>query len=124
MTKSVLIIGEDLASIDFDSRDMPSGVTARSVHKGLDGSRERLIADGVHATILLTNGVDTIGAQVAEALTKRRYVVIGAGLRVLPTMIEQFEILINTLYRDASQTRIAFDNEPSDSDTAARRQLG
>lgn len=126
MTRSVLIIGEDPASIDFDSPDMPPGVTAKSIHDGLNGSRDRLIASGVDATILLTNGADTIGAQVAEALAQGRYdvVVIGAGLRVLPDLVEQFEILINTLHHDAPQARIAFNNEPKDSDVAARRQLG
>lgn len=120
---SILIIGEDPDLID--PKDAPPGVTPEQVHAGLDGSRDRLIAEGHDARILLTRDAATVEDQVGAALGERRYdvVVIGAGLRTLPPMAEQFERLINTLRRLAPDTAIAFNSSPADSDAAARRCL-
>ena len=67
----------------------------------------------------------TVDAQVSEALRKSRYdvIVIGAGLRTLPPMTEQFERLINVLHEKAPQAKLAFNSQPADSDKAALRWL-
>lgn len=125
MGKSVLIIGEDPAQIDFDAPDAPSSMTAERVMDGLNGSADRLRAGGHEAAILLTRDADTVEAQVGERLGKASYdvVVVGAGLRTLPPMAEQFERLMNVLHRLAPDAKFAFNSRPDDSDEAARRWL-
>ena len=98
MPQSVLIIGEDPDFIDFSAQGVPPKMDARKVMEGLNGSRDRLKGLGYKARILLTRDAATIDAQVSEALRERRFdvIVIGAGLRTLPLMVERFERLINS----------------------------
>lgn len=122
---SVLIIGEDPAQIDFDAPDAPKGMTAEKVTGGLDGSVARLQEAGHRADLLLTKDASTVEDQARKALSATRYdvIVVGAGLRTLPPMAEQFEKLMNVLHRDAPQARLAFNSNPADSDAAALRCL-
>jgi hypothetical protein len=98
---------------------------AHKVMDGLNGSRDRLKGLGHEACILLTRDATTVDAQVSEALKESRYdvIVIGAGLRTLPPMAEQFERLINVLHEKAPQAKLAFNSQPGDSDKAALRWL-
>lgn len=125
MAKSVLIIGEDPSLINFSSPDAPKGMSAEKIMDGLNGSKARLIAAGHSTAILLTRDADTVEAQVSGALRDTAYdvIVVGAGLRLLPPMAEQFERLMNVLHRDAPQAKLAFNSEPGDSDKAAERWL-
>jgi len=125
MPQSVLIIGEDPDRIDFSAPGVPPGISAQKVTEGLRGSRERLKGLGHEATILLTREAATIDALVSGALKETRYdvIVIGAGLRTLPPMAEQFERLINVLHEKAPQAKLAFNSQPADSDKAALRWL-
>ena len=119
MPQFVLIIGEDPDLIDFSAPDVPPNMDAHKVMEGLNGSRDRLKGLGHEARILLTRDAATVDAQVSEALKESRYdvIVIGAGLRTLPPMAEQFERLINVLHEKAPQAK------PADSDKAALRWL-
>jgi len=125
MPQFVLIIGEDPDlidfSIDFSAPDVPPNMDAHKVMDGLNGSRDRLKGLGHEARILLTRDATTVDAQVSEALKESRYdvIVIGAGLRTLPPMAEQFERLINVLHEKAPQAKLAFNSQPGDSDKAA-----
>jgi hypothetical protein len=124
MVQSVLIIGEDPATIDFSAPDAPKGVTPEIIREGLNGSRDRLNAQGYEAHILWTRG-DEAGAQTRAALSVRSYevIVIGAGLRTLPKMAAQFETIIDVIISQAPQAKLAFNSKPSDSDAAALRHL-
>lgn len=125
MPRSVLIIGEDPELIDFGAPDAPPNMSARKVMDGLNGSRDRLQAKGLEVAILLTRDATTVEEQVAGVLREKRYdvVVVGAGLRTLPRMADQFERLINVVHRMAPGTKIAFNSRPDDSDVAALRWL-
>jgi len=125
MAKSVLIIGEDPSLIDFDVPDVPEGISAETVMAGLNDSADRLRARGCEARILLTKDEGTVEEQVVQALAQATYdvIVVGAGLRTLPPMARQFEVLINVLHRQAPESRIAFNSQPDDSDQAAARWL-
>jgi hypothetical protein len=125
MNQSVLIIGEDPNFIDFSAPGMPPDMSAKKVMDGLNGSRDRLEASGYAASILLTRNAETVEAEVSQKLRDDHYdvVVIGAGLRVLAPMAEQFEKLMNVLHRQAPGARLAFNTQPDDSDVAARRWL-
>jgi hypothetical protein len=50
-------------------------------------------------------------------------VVIGAGLRTLPAMAEQFERLMNVVRDKSPRSKLAFNSRPDDSDAAALRWL-
>jgi hypothetical protein len=91
----------------------------------LNGSRDRLERLGHEVRILLTRDATTVEAQVSAALRDHRYdvIVIGAGLRILPPMADQFERLINVLHEKAPQAKLAFNSQPDDSDKAALRWL-
>ena len=125
MAKSVLIIGEDPAEIDFDAPGAPKGMTAEKIMDGLNGSVESLKAAGYDAALLLTTDEHTVEAQTRAALSGAYYdvIVIGAGLRTLPPMAMQFERLMNVLRDAAPRAKLAFNNQPDDSDTAALRWL-
>lgn len=125
MPASVLIIGEDPGLIDFDAPDAPPDMSADKVMAGLNGSRDRLRARGFDAEILLTRGSDSVETQVAEAMSQRDWtvIVIGAGLRILPPMADQFERLMNVLHTQAPRAKLAFNSQPDDSDVAALRWL-
>jgi hypothetical protein len=100
-------------------------MTADKVMQGLNGSRDRLEGLGHETHILLTTDAETVEAQVSAALQDHRYdvIVIGAGLRTLPPMADQFERLMNLLHEKAPQAKLAFNSRPDDSDKAALRWL-
>ena len=123
--KSVLIIGEDPALVDFDAPDAPKDMSAAKVMDGLNSSVARLQAAGHEAEVLLTRDAASVEGQVGRALQGRNHdvIVIGAGLRTLPKMAAQFELLINALRDKSPQSKLAFNSRPDDSDVAALRWL-
>jgi isocitrate lyase len=40
------------------------------------------------------------------------FIVIGAGLRTLPAMAEQFERLMNVVHEQAPNAKLAFNSQP------------
>jgi hypothetical protein len=120
---SILIIGEDPSNLEPE--DNPPGITAETIRAALNGAREALRAKGHDAQILWTTTADRIVGELAGAVRGRRYdlLVIGAGLRVLPVMAAQFEILMNAIRDLAPAARLAFNARPDDTEAAAERQL-
>jgi hypothetical protein len=125
MGKSILIIGEDPAEIDFDAPDAPKGMSAGKIMDGLEGSVARLKAAGHAVALLLTKDAETVERQATEALAKVPYdvIVVGAGLRTLPPLMLQFERLMNVLRMKAPHAKLAFNTQPGDSDAAALRWI-
>ena len=123
MGKSILIIGEDPAYLDFAAPDAPKGMSAAVIMDGLNGSVARLEAAGHKAALLLTKDAETVEGQARAALTKAHYdvIVIGAGLRTLPPLALLFERLVNVLRAAAPEAKLAFNSRPDDSDAAALR---
>lgn len=120
---AILIIGEDPASIPAGKA--PPGVTPALIMKGLTDSRDTLRAKGHEAEILLTTSADKIEGELVAAVRDKPYdvLVIGAGLRTLPPMAQQFERLMNAIRVYAPHARLAFNSNPADSADAALRQL-
>jgi hypothetical protein len=125
MAKSVLVIGEDPQYLDFSAPYMPPGSSARRIIEGLDVARDRLVNAGCEVQFVLTKDEHTVEAQVSDVLKDKTYdvIVIGAGLRVLPPMLAQFERLMNLLHQKAPASKIAFNTSPEDSYAAASRWL-
>lgn len=125
MAKSVLIVGEDPALIDFNAPSAPKDMSAERILAGLDASKKELEAAGHTVVVLLTRGADEVERQARDALAQARYdvIVVGAGLRVLPPLTEEFERLINVIHEQAQGSRIAFNTSPGNSAAAAQRHL-
>jgi hypothetical protein len=125
MGKSVLIVGEDPAQIDFAAPSVPKGLSAAGIMDDLNGSVARLEAAGHSATLLLTKDAETVERLATKALADGRYdvIVIGAGLRTLPFLALQFERLMNVIHEKAPHAKLAFNSVPGDSDIAAMRWL-
>jgi hypothetical protein len=125
MPQAVLIIGEDPELVDFSAPGIPPGMSAKTIMEGVRVATDRLKCLGHHVQILLTKDAETVDALVSDALKERSYdvIVIGAGLRTLPPMLEQFERLINVLREKAPRAKLAFNTRPEDSDKAALRWL-
>jgi hypothetical protein len=125
MPQAVLIIGEDPELVDFSAPGVPPNMSAKTVMEGVGAATDRLTGLGHEVGVLLTKDAETVDALVSDALKERPYdvIVIGAGLRTLPPMLEQFERLINVLREKAPQAKVAFNSRPEDSDKAALRWL-
>jgi hypothetical protein len=125
MPQAVLIIGEDPELIDFSAPGMPPNMSPKTIMEGLRVATDRLKGLGHQVHILLTKDAETVDALVSDALKEHPYdvIVIGAGLRTLPPMLEQFERLLNVLREKAPQAKLAFNSRPEDSDKAALRWL-
>lgn len=124
MRKSILIIGEDPAQIDFDApghKDM----TAAKVTEGLTVPsgpwRRQVIPRRCFSPRMRT----TVEGQATNALAGTHYdvIVVGAGLRTFAPVALQFERLINVLHEGAPHAKLAFNSQPADSDAAANRWL-
>ena len=125
MPQAILIIGEDPELVDFSAPGVPPNMSAQTVMEGVGAATDRLKRLGHEVRVLLTKDAETVDALVSEALKERPYdvIVIGAGLRTLPPMLEQFQKLINVLREKAPRAKLAFNSRPEDSDKAALRWL-
>ena len=125
MPQAILIIGEDPELVDFSAPGVPPNMSVQTVMEGVGAATDRLKRLGHEVRVLLTKDAETVDALVSEALKERPYdvIVVGAGLRTLPPMLEQFERLINVLREKAPRAKLAFNSRPEDSDKAALRWL-
>jgi hypothetical protein len=123
--KSVVIIGLDPSLIDFSSPDFAAfpGLTAEKVMAGITAAEEGLKALGYDAQHCHIDFGQTAEAVVTAALQKNRYdcILIGAGVRAVPSNFILFEKLINVIHEHAPYSKICFNTNPSDTLDALRR---
>jgi len=124
MTKgSVLFVGLDPRLMNLEGA--PAG-TADTIQQGVDRSMSELAEAGYMATYCSLAEDDPHAERaVRVALSEHpfAYVVIGAGLRLLPRHTILFEALVAAVIETASGTRLAFNATPGDAADAVRRQL-
>lgn len=121
MTKTqVLVIGLEPSLVDFST--MPD-MNADKVRAGLDADQAKLAGLGYEAELCLTDLGETAADVVARKLSEKPFdcVVIGAGIRTIPTYFLLFERLINVVHQAAPGARICFNTKPSDTAEAVRR---
>ncbi|RZL94865.1 MAG: hypothetical protein EOP82_04040 [Variovorax sp.] len=119
--KRVLVIGLEPTLVDFSS--MPD-MNAEKVQAGLQADQAKLNALGYDAHLCLTDLGGTAENVVAQKLSEGfDCVVIGAGLRTVPTYFLLFEKLINVVHRNAPEARLCFNTRPSDTADAVQRWL-
>ena len=123
--KSVLIVGLDPALIDFSDPSFAAfpGMNAARVMAGVTGDQERLMKIGYDVGICLTDFGETAEAVVLAKLKEKQYdcIMIGAGVRAIPTHFLLFEKLINLVHEHAPKARLCFNTNPADTAEAVRR---
>src|SRR5215471_5611572 len=123
--KSVLVIGLDLALIDFSQPGYAPGMDATKALAGLKSSEDELTRLGYRVQMCFTDFGETAESIVQSALKQRRFdcVLIGAGVRTNPSNFMLFEKLINVVHEHASQAKLCFNTMPSDTAAAVKRWL-
>lgn len=122
---SVLVIGEAPEAIDFSEPALPPDVTPESILAGLHASKDRLDALGFPTDLCLVDSGATAVNVVRSKLALIDYecIVIGGGIRILPSNLDLFERLINLIHTQAPRAKIAFDITPDQTAAAALRWL-
>ena len=125
--RSALIIGLDPELIDFSDPNYAGfpGMTAAKVLAGLTAAEEGLKDLGYDALHCLTDFGETAEAVVTAQLQRRQFdcILIGAGVRVIPSNFILFEKLINVVHAHAPRSKICFNTKPSDTLEALQRWI-
>jgi hypothetical protein len=125
--KSVLIIGLDPTLINFSDPVYAAfpGMNAARVMAGVTGDQERLKTMGYDAHVSLTDFGDTAEAVVLARLKQQQFdcIMIGAGVRVIPSHFILFEKLINLVHEHAPHAKFCFNTKPSDTAEAVLRWI-
>lgn len=125
--KQVLIVGLQPELIDFSSPEYAAfpGLTAEKVLEGLNAGAASLRAQGYEAQICLTDFGATADDVLRKALTQNQFdcVLVGAGVRTVPTHFLLFEKIINTIHAHAPGAKICFNTKPSDTAEAVNRWI-
>ena len=123
--KSVLVIGLDPTLIDFSQPGYPPGMDATKVFAGLRSSEAELTALGYSVQMCMTDFGETAESVVENQLKQKRFdcVLIGAGVRTVPSNFILFEKLINVVHEHAPQAKLCFNVMPSDVAEAVKRWI-
>ena len=123
--KSVLLIGLDPTLIDFSQPGYAEGMDATKVLAGLKSSEDELTRLGCSVQMCLTDFGETAEAVVQSQLKQKRFdcILIGAGVRTVPSNFLLFEKLVNVVHEHAPQAKLCFNTKPSDTAEAVQRWL-
>lgn len=127
MSHNVLVIGIDPYLIDFTTPDFATvELTADDIQSGLEQSAAILSAEGYAAELcLISLTLGEVTAQVTQAVETRPpdCVVIGAGIRTMPSNLQLFETVLNVVHKHAPQATICFNTVPTDTVAAVERWI-
>jgi len=123
--KSVLVVGLDPTLIDFTQPGYPPGMDAANVFAGIKSSEEELTRLGYNVQTCLTDFGETAEAVVQKDLGQQSWdcVMIGAGVRNVPSNFLLFEKLVNVVHEHARQARICFNQLPADIGESVKRWI-
>jgi hypothetical protein len=124
--KSVLVIGLEPTLIDFSGPDFAAtGMDATKVLAGLKSSEDELTRLGYTVQMCLTDFGETAEAVLQSQLKQKQFdcIIIGAGIRTIPSNFILFEKLINVVHEHAPQAKLCFNTKPSDTADAVQRWL-
>jgi hypothetical protein len=124
-TKNVLVVGLDPTLIDFTQPGYPPGMSAEKVFAGVRASEEELTGLGCKVITCLTDFGETAESIVQAELEKQSFdcVMIGAGVRTVPSNFLLFEKLVNVVHRHAPQASLCFNQLPHDTADAVKRWI-
>ena len=119
---NVLLIGLLPSVVDLSS--VP-GLTEEKLAVTLKTEEQRLREIGFDATWCLIDTGATAESVVRTALEARAYdvVLVGAGVRTIPTYFLLFEKLVNLIHQHAHDAKICFNTRPDDTVEAVLRWL-
>jgi hypothetical protein len=123
--KRVLLVGLDPDTVDFSDPSLPPGLDAQKIRTGINVALADMTAHGWVAHSCLVTPDDTAPSTLERYLAANSYdcVVIGAGIRLPKNRLNLFEVLLNTVHRNAAAAAIAFNIRPEDSADAAARWI-
>ena len=115
-----------LVGLDPDVVDKPPvpELTAAKVHAAVEAESAKLGSLGYSVKSLLVDDGKTAEAVLTDVLTNSGYdcIMIGAGLRVVPSYLLVFEKLVNVVHRHTpASTKLCFNSNPSDTAEAVGR---
>lgn len=121
----VLFIGQTPETVDFSDPALPPGMNAEKIHMGIAQAMQLMRERGWQAKLSLVAPDDSAVPVIERQLAGNDFdcVVIGGGIRVPPKSLVFFELLVNTVHRNAPRARIAFNTQPTDTADAAARWL-
>lgn len=123
--KTVLIIGMNPYTIDYNTPEIPKGLTPEMVEQGTNAMLEKLTGMGYPAEkFFIDNGTTDLSGLIRQ-LQSNTYggIVIGNGIRSLTANFLLFEQLINIVHEHAPKSKIIFNTLPTDTDQAVKRWL-
>lgn len=121
----VLLLGYDPETVDFSDPALPPGMSVDKVHAGIAVALKQFAERGWEGDIGFIRPDESVGPTVERLLTSKSYdcVVVGAGVRLPPRRLGDFEAVINAVHKAAPRAAIAFNTRPDDSADAAGRWL-
>ena len=119
------MVGLDPTLIDFSQPGYAPGMNTMKVLAGIKSSEEELTHLGYSVQTCLTDFGETAEAVVQSQLKQKRFdcILIGAGVRTVPSNFILFEKLINVVHEHAPQSKLCFNQLPSDTAEAVKRWL-
>jgi len=123
--KRILMVGYDPATVDYSDPALPPGMSAEKVHAGIAIAVAKFKEKGWEIDLGYLQPGETVGPTVERQLAAAEYdcVVIGAGVRLPPKRLADFEAVVNAVHKAAPRAAIAFNTRPEDSADAAARCL-
>jgi hypothetical protein len=120
--KNVLLIGLDPALGNYAA--FPD-LDAEKVLAAFKTDEDRLTSLGYDVQVCWIDHGETAEAVVQEQLRQKQFhcILIGAGVRTLPSRFILFERLINLLHEKAPQAKLCFNTNPMDTAEAVLRWL-
>ena len=121
--KCVLVVGLDPTLIDFTQPGYMPGMTAEKVFQGIKSSETQLTDLGYEVRTCLTDFGETAETVVENELKQKPWdcVLIGAGVRTVPSNFILFEKLVNVVHAHAPRAKMCFNQLPADIGESVRR---
>ncbi len=117
----VLLIGLDPKIVDY--ANLPMKLDEATLRSGLAADEKRLQELGYNPHWLLVDRGETALSVVSKALDQSTYdcVLVGAGIRMVPSLFDLFEKLVNVIHEKAPRAKIAFNTKPTDTAESVQR---
>ena len=121
----VLLVGYDPETVDFTNPALPPGMSVEKIRAGIALALKQMAQRGWESDVCYIRPDGTAEQTVERHLASTNYdcVVIGAGVRLPPQRLLDFEAAVNAVHRAAPAAAIAFNTRPEDSADAAARRL-
>jgi len=119
----VLLVGLEPDIVDYSKSPVP-GLTAARVRAAVKADSAKLESLGYSVKSLYVDDGKTAEATLTKALASGGFdcIMIGAGLRIVPSYFLLFEKLINIIHRHApTSTKLCFNTNPADTADAVQR---